>query len=215
MHCWTREVLPLFQRLDFRIMKTKLHRGFTIFELMIAVALISVMLTMGLPSFSNTIEQNQLSTKINELISTLQYARSESVKTGKRVTVCMSDDGVNCGASGYEDGWLVFVDDAPADGNYDAGEQLLKIHEALDANITLRGNNRFANFISYLPTGGIANADPDAAQDHFVLCKSADTTKSRAVFVITSGRARVAKDTNNDKVPEDDAGNNITSCTPA
>ena len=170
---------------------------------------------MGVPSFNNTIEQNKLSGEINSLISTLQFARSESAKTGKRITVCRSDDGVNCGANGYEEGWIVFEDDVTPDGDLDAGEQLLKVHEALDANFTLRGNNRFASFISYLPTGGIANVDPNADQDHFVLCKDNDTAKARAIFIISSGRTRVARDNNLDHIPEDDSGNNITTCTPA
>jgi type IV fimbrial biogenesis protein FimT len=198
-------------------MNTHSHRGFTVIELMVTLVVAAVLLTLGVPSFSNTIEQNRLSTQINNLISTLQYARSESVKTGKRITVCKSNTGTGCvtTAAGYESGWIVFEDDSPADGDFDVGEQLLKVHEAMDSNLTLRGNNRFVNFISYLPTGGIANADPNADQDHFVLCKESDTTKSRAVYVITSGRARVAKDNNNDNIPEDDSGTNITTCTPA
>lgn len=187
------------------------QNGFTIIELMIAVMLVALLLTLGVPSFTNTIEQNRLATEINSLISTLQYARSESVKTGKRITVCRSDDGVDCGATGYEDGWIVFEDDVSPDGDLDAGERLLKVHQALDANYTLRGSNNISSFISYLPTGGTVNAN----QDRFVLCKNNTLSKARALFVITSGRSRVAKDNNHDKIPEDDAGNNITTCTPA
>ena len=191
------------------------QNGFTVIELMIAVTLIALLLSIGVPSFTNTIEQNRLSTGINNFISSVQYARSESVKRGLRVTVCRSDDGVNCGANGYEEGWIVFVDNVSADGDLDAGEELLKVHQALDANYTLRGNNRFSSFISYLPTGGVANLDPNADPDHFVLCKDNVTNKARALYVLTSGRARVAKDKNFDQIPEDEAGNNITTCTPA
>lgn len=193
-------------------MKKQLQSGFTIIELMITLMLVAVLLTLGVPSFSNTIEQNKLSTKINDLISTLQYARSESVKTGKRITVCKSNTGTSCvaAAAGYESGWIVFEDDSPSDGNIDAGEQLLKVHEALDSNVTLRGNPSFVNFISYLPSGGVTSTNPG----HFVMCKDSNTAKSRAVFINTAGRTRVAKDTGNDNIPEDDSGNNITTCVP-
>ncbi|MDH3608239.1 MAG: GspH/FimT family pseudopilin [Gammaproteobacteria bacterium] len=193
-------------------MKIFKQRGFTIIELMIAVILMAVLLTMGVPSFSRTIEQNKLSTQVNDLISTMQYARSESVKTGKRITICKSNNGTNCvsAAAGYESGWIVFEDDSPADGDLDAGEQLLKVHEALESNFTLRGSNSFVNFISYLPSGGVTNTNPG----HFVLCKENVTSKSRAFFINTAGRTRVAKDTNYDNIPEDDAGSNITTCTP-
>ncbi len=188
------------------------QRGFTVIELMIAVAVVALLLTVGVPSFSSIIEQNQLSTQVNDLISTLQYARSESIKTGRSITVCKSINGASCITSGgYEGGWIVFIENSPVNGDFDVGEQLLKVHEALNSNLTLRANSSFANFISYLPTGGVTST----TDGHFVLCKKSDISKSRAVFITTSGRARVAKDANHDKIPEDDLGNNITVCTPA
>ena len=192
----------------------KTQNGFTLIELLVGMAIAAVLLTIAAPSFTGTIERNQLSTKINEMVSTLQYARSESVKRGQRISVCKSDDNTNCGANGYEEGWIVFIDNNPANGDLDAGEEVLKVYEQLDSGFTLRGNNRFVDFISYIPTGGIANADPTAAQDHFVLCKKNDTSKSRAIFIITSGRVRQAKDSNYDGIPEDDSGTNLTTCTP-
>lgn len=191
-------------------MKIYTQDGFTIIELMIAVTLIAILLTFGIPGFGNTIEQNRLSTQVNTLISTLQLARSESVKTGKRITVCKSSNGSSCqnAAAGFESGWIVFEDSSPADGALSAGERLIKIQESLNSNHTLRGDANFANFVSYLPSGAISN-DPG----RFILCKDNDTTKSRAVFINTSGRVFVAKDNNQDKIPEDTAGNNISACT--
>ncbi|MEN8131094.1 MAG: GspH/FimT family pseudopilin [Pseudomonadota bacterium] len=184
--------------------------GVTLIELMIAVALFAIVLTLGVPSFQKVIENNSLATRLNILVTTLNYARSEAVKRGKRVSVCKSDDGVDCGAGGYEDGWIVFVEEvASGDGTRQvATEELIQIRESLNANMTLRGNNNFINFISFMPTGEANNIG------RFVLCKESDLEKSRAIFVIRTGRVRLAKDENNDNIPEDELGNNITSCTP-
>ena len=188
----------------------KTRNGFTLIELMVALAIAAVLMMLAAPSFTNTIERNQLSTKINELVSTLQYARSESVKRGKQITVCESINGTSCGgAAGYEDGWIIFIDE-DADLVFDAGEELLKVHEDLEG-FTLRGNNSFDDVISYIPTGATTSANPG----HFVLCKNNDTSKSRAMFILTTGRLRLAQDTNYDGIPEDDSGTNITTCTPA
>ena len=48
-------------------MKMNAQRGFTIIELITTVALVAVLLTMAIPGFSRTIEQNQLSTQVNKI----------------------------------------------------------------------------------------------------------------------------------------------------
>ena len=185
------------------------EQGFTAIELMIGVVLAAILLALAAPSFTSTIERNQLSSNINELIATLQYARSESIRRSQRITLCRSDDATNCGATGYEEGWIVFVDNVTPNGSLEVGEPVLKVFQGLDGSMTMRGDASFANFVSYLPTGGLANANAG----RFVLCKYNDLTKSRAVFITRAGRARLARDTDNDKIPEDDSGNDITSCT--
>ncbi len=184
------------------------EQGFTAIELMIGVVLAAILLALAAPSFTSTIERNQLSSNINELIATLQYARSESIRRSQRITLCRSDNATNCSGTGYEEGWIVFVDNN-ANLSLDTGEQLLKVFQGLDGSMTLRGDASFASEITYLPTGGLANANAG----RFVLCKYNDLTKSRAVFITRAGRARLARDTDNDKIPEDDSGNDITSCT--
>ena len=104
----------------------KHESAFTLIELMITIAVAAVVLTLGVPGFGRVIERNQLSAHINEMVSTLHFARSEAIRRNKAITVCHSNDGSTCGGVGYEDGWLMFFDDNN-DGDYsDTGEELLK-----------------------------------------------------------------------------------------
>jgi type IV fimbrial biogenesis protein FimT len=112
-----------------------LNSGFTLVELMSALAVSLIVLTLGIPGFSTLLANNQMTASTNDLVTHLQYARSESVKRGMPVSVCSSSDGESCtGSYEWGNGWIVFTDDAGSLGSLDGSDQLLR---------------------SYLPTGEV------------------------------------------------------------
>lgn len=183
--------------------------GFTVIELMITIALAAIILTLGVPAYQGLVERNRLTADINSFISSLALARSEAVKRKQRVNLCASSDGSTCSNnnSGYESGWIVYVETiAPADNRANS-EQLLWVSEALADNMTLRATVPFNNRIQYLATGqtaGIGNAS-------IYLCKDAVTNKARLLTIRKSGRVHLAKN-NADGVPLTSTGAEITDC---
>ncbi len=178
--------------------------AFTLIELMIAIAVAAIVLTLGVPGFERVMERNQLTAHINELVSTLRFARSEAIRRNSDITVCHSNDGATCSGVGYEDGWIIFFD-SNGDGDYaDAGEELIRVNEGLPNNYTMRTNN--LSSFSYNAKGG-------APQGRVVLCKNNLTTKARAIFINKSGRTRLALLDSNG-IPEVSIGTPITTCTP-
>ena len=85
--------------------------GFTLVEMLIAVALVAILLTIGIPSFRFVTNSNRIAAEINGLLGDMQFARSEAVKEGQAVTVCVSTDGANCAtganANAWQSGWIV------------------------------------------------------------------------------------------------------------
>jgi len=67
--------------------------GLTLVELMIAIAVVGVLLTIGLPSFSNMIDTNRLKGAAETLYGNIQRARSESIKRNDDIYVNFSADG--------------------------------------------------------------------------------------------------------------------------
>lgn len=187
----------------------KQSSGFTVIELMITLALAAVILTLGVPAYQGLVERSQLTSNINSFISSLALARSEAVKRKQSVIVCASDDGATCSNdnSGYESGWIVYVEsEAPADNRANS-EELLWVRESLSNNATLRATVPFANRIQYLSTGqtsGLGNGS-------IKLCKDNLTNKARMITVIKSGRVHLAKN-NSYGVPLTSAGSPIASC---
>ncbi|MGH8501581.1 MAG: GspH/FimT family pseudopilin [Gammaproteobacteria bacterium] len=181
--------------------------GFTLIELMVTVAVAAILVTVAVPSFQTMIESNGLTSQVNQFITALNGARSEAVKRGKQITLCKSADGNGCGGStiGYEAGWIVFVDDNQ-DGVRQTTEELLRFSGALKQSYTLRESNNFVTRISFKPSGEANSLGT------FVLCKDNNTSKSRTVIVIRTGRMRSGQDTDKDGIPEGGDGNEITSC---
>ena len=68
-------------------------RGFTLIELMVVVALVSVILVLAIPSFTGMLARKRLEGVALELGTDLQYARSEAVQQNAQVQVIF---GSNC-----------------------------------------------------------------------------------------------------------------------
>ncbi|MEN8166318.1 MAG: GspH/FimT family protein [Pseudomonadota bacterium] len=167
----------------------KKRSGFTLIELMITLAVMTIVLTMGVPSFLQMMRNNHTVTQANQLVTSLNLARSEAVKRGMRVTV------MKTGAE-WENGWRIFSDldgDSVLDDDGDAvlcelGEDcVLRIYPALSDNYTLRTGGNFTNWVAYLPTGQ-SKGDP-FSNDTFRLCADdQDTAKGRSIAISLLGR---------------------------
>ena len=88
--------------------------GFTIIELMVAIAVLGVLMGIGVPGMQSFLQNSRLISQINLLSTSLAIARSEAIKRNDRVLICVSTNGMACEATGsgttWDDGWLVFVD---------------------------------------------------------------------------------------------------------
>lgn len=92
-------------------MKRQGQRGFSIVELMVALAVASILLVVAAPSFRDALRRNKVSAASNALLADIAYARSEAINRGNIVSICPSADQANCTANGtaYENGWLIYT----------------------------------------------------------------------------------------------------------
>ena len=107
-------------------------RGFTLLELMTAVAVLGVLLGIGVPAFSNLMRNNQIAAESNNLLVALTLARSEALKRGVRVSVCpaQTPGADTCGtAAQWGNGWVVFEDDFGGAGSIEAGDVIVQRSE--------------------------------------------------------------------------------------
>ena len=87
--------------------------GFNITELMVVVAIVDILLSVGVPSYRYITNSYRMSAEMNALVGDLMYARAEAIKEGQPVAICVSADGLTCsGATTWANGWIVFPDPA-------------------------------------------------------------------------------------------------------
>ncbi|HUO79500.1 MAG TPA: Tfp pilus assembly protein FimT/FimU [Steroidobacteraceae bacterium] len=118
-------------------------RGFTLTELLVAIGIIAILVSVGIPSYKNVTTANRMSAEINGLLYDMQYARSEAIKQGTPVTVCASWDGQTClGWVWWGAGWIVF-EDKNGNQSVDPGEAVLRSQPALASGDSLWPDNWF------------------------------------------------------------------------
>ncbi len=74
----------------------KTNAGFTLIDLMIALVVAGVLLTVAVPSMRNFVQDARITTDTNELVLSLGLARSEAIKRYTTVSLCAGDDGIDC-----------------------------------------------------------------------------------------------------------------------
>ena len=89
----------------------KRNAGFTLMELMTSIAVLGVLSAVAVPSFTNMINRNRLAAQSNELLSAIQFARIEAIRSNARVTFCgaasATADGEDECADGEQPYWVV------------------------------------------------------------------------------------------------------------
>ncbi|MDO6513882.1 MULTISPECIES: GspH/FimT family protein [unclassified Neptuniibacter] len=92
-------------------------KGFSLIELLLALALLSIVLFVGVPSFSAVLSRVQVDADVSSIRGGLSFARMVALTARKEVIVCRWDGDSNCtGDSGsgsliWPAGMLVYIDE--------------------------------------------------------------------------------------------------------
>jgi type IV fimbrial biogenesis protein FimT len=153
--------------------------GFTLTEMIVTIAVSAILIATAVPSFKSIIKNNRISAQTNELVADLSLARSEAVKRGSPVTVCISADLATCtGGTNWAVGRIIFVD-SNGDGAVSAAsgtttaDLVLRVREAVAGGNTLTGAS-FANssYIKYLSTGALDFTGSATSEGTYTLCST-------------------------------------------
>ena len=176
--------------------------GFTLLELIITLAVAAILVTIGIPSFVETLRNNRLVTQTNELVATLNLARTEAIKRGVPVTICKASyttatAPTACSTSAsWNSGWIVYADRGSVNGTISStdGDEIILVKEAMASGFKLGTGNNFKDWFSYLATGySKGGGSGGLGNDTFTLCLDGKTTTGRAIAVNTAGRVTVSK----------------------
>ncbi len=181
------------------------QKGFTLYELMITVLIAGIVLALGIPNLTEFRANARMTSSVNDLHSAFHMARSEAARARQNITICASDNPLDadsdCGGT-FADGWIVFQD-TDGDITRDAGEALLRSHDAIPAQISLSMPAQ-GQYFSFAPTGlGRGNVTGTPPLSTVVLCdkrgniRAIGANSAARVLVVTPlGRATVVREKN-------------------
>lgn len=197
-------------------------RGFSLIELLVALAAAAILLGVGAPTLGDVVRDGRISSQANALARALYLARAEAVKRGVPVTVCpRAGDSLCGGAADWDHGWLVFADPsasaalAETVATVDAGDEMLVRHSPFERHngLDVYGVAPSASeprqstaWVRYTPEGS-TRWSGGASFGSFVICDAArGASHSRALNVTVTGSIRSARPAPGGSVPLDARG---------
>lgn len=120
------------------------QRGLTLLELLITLVILSLILTVALPSFQSQIQDVRTRTLTQSLYEAIQATRTRAVSRNGRATLRA--------LGSWDQGWELF-DDLNHNGVRDPGEPLVMQHRIKSGPINVTGNGPVKRYISYIGTG--------------------------------------------------------------
>ena len=160
--------------------------GFTLIDLITTLSIVSILLALGLPSFSALIQNTRVKTATLNLLGSINLTRTQAVFSNNRATITKHNQ--------WADGWEVFVDN-DNNGVRGGDEKLVQQRDKLEG-IRIVANKWIKNNVSYIGTGESRSANGTTAGGFqagtFSICPTAKG-KGFELILARGGRVRMAE----------------------
>lgn len=166
------------------------HRGITLIEQIMALAIIAVLATVALPPLNHLLHRNRLKTAQIDYIAGLRQARAAAVHRGIPTVFCPSIDGQRCDEKRVWDaGWLTAAD-IDRDNQPDA--QPMYRWASADHGVMVR-SSAGRNHVRFQPDGSAPGSNLTLR-----FCIPEEPGRVLSVIVSNSGRIRASSDNNSE-----------------
>jgi type IV fimbrial biogenesis protein FimT len=158
--------------------------GFSLYELLMTLALAALLVSIGLPSFSSLLARSRQAAEINALFHAFHLARKQSIMRRQVVSLCPSRDGKSCLAGkDWSPGWIMFENsDRDSPPRVDPGEVIVRAHDVADSVRIMANREGFTLRATF----------KRATNGTFIICDTQNRVAARGLIVSYTGRPRVA-----------------------
>lgn len=119
------------------------NNGFTLLELLITLVIITLLVTIGGPSFSTQVQRAKTETTTLSLLEAIELTRTQAVAANTRTTMKARNS--------WENGWDIFLD-SNENGLREEDEKLLASNQGIE-RVSIRANQPVKAYISYIGSG--------------------------------------------------------------
>jgi len=161
-------------------------RGFTLIECLIALAILSILMTLAAPSWARLVGRTHGRAAHAQLAVALNHARSAAASRGQNVVMCPSRDGGQCARSTeWHHGWISFAD-VDRNGMRTPDEPLLTVSQAQAHGTGITGTEGRMR-VTYRPDGSATGTNQT-----ITVCDRRSGTDASALVISQAGRVRSA-----------------------
>ncbi len=159
------------------------RKGFTVIELMVALAVVAILFSLGVPAFRDYSLRQQMNTSISALHSDLLYGRSQAIYRNTQVLACPGSPSGGCvESSDWTRGWIVFSD-FNGDRQHQDNEDILR-HSQGTEQVVIHSSSGRTN-IRFFPDGSTPGSNGS-----FSLCGLGGPEHARKLVISNLGRIR-------------------------
>jgi type IV fimbrial biogenesis protein FimT len=183
-------------------------RGFTLIELMVTLAIGSILMLIAVPTFETYRRNSELTAATNTLFSAINAARGEAMKRGMSAMVVAgtpTDAGNPPNATNWNTGLIVFID-TDRNQEFSAADTIISTQTPLPAYMTVVGNNTAGlgtkPYIMFDPSGysktragGFGALSLTLRRNDLDVAGVTPPDQTRLIIISSTGRARTCRPT--------------------
>jgi prepilin-type N-terminal cleavage/methylation domain-containing protein len=170
-------------------------RGFTLFELLLSLVLLSLALAIAIPPLGNSLQRHQVFADSKSLLHLVKMARQSAVFESARVVVCATDASQRCTRNWNQD--VTVFTDRNRNNRIDGDDRIVVHWQQNKRRSDIRWRGFGPGYLRFRESGAAAE------NGAFTLCPAdGDIRNARQLVINRVGRAYISRDRDGDGIAD-------------